>query len=558
MRTVHAGTGILATVGPTLETKEQFVAAIRAGASNFRLHMGHRDRDHRGDLRRIVAAGAEVGCAVQVLLDFPSSRPRTGRMAPRRIAVGDRLTLVDRAEEDGGDVPLPGLATIVASLEPGVVVGFADGKIRLRLLAVGPGSVEAEVVSLADADFPLKANMAIVVTGRSVRYTMLTEADLDVLATFAAEERPPDWVALSFVCLPEQVDEARALLRERFPAWRPSIMAKIETRAGLDAVDAIAATADGLLVARGDLLSEIAPEELLAAQETIVRAARRHRKKSVVATQFLERFADTGEYNRAELTDIATAARLRPAALMLSKESCFSPRATDCISVMRRIIDREGLAAAAPRFVPRALLRTGRRPYVAIAVEGPNGVGKTTLCARLGAALGAEVRRGVPDAFLGHALKQRMIVEADWRASAFYFIAASIELDRELRDLPEGSVVVLDRSPWSTLAAHFGVDPARVDTVGRAMELVADRLPLPDELLVLTTTYASCRARIEGKTADERCCDDDPEPAFEREQAFYRQVAAGLPRAAVIPTEGHDPDAVFALAIDALHRMRGG
>ena len=51
----------------------------------------------------------------------------------------------------------------------------------------------------------------------------------------------------------------------------------------------------------------------------------------MVATQALEIFAETGLPQRAELSDLSLIARQRADAVMLGKETVFSPRPIECI-----------------------------------------------------------------------------------------------------------------------------------------------------------------------------------------------------------------------------------
>jgi len=79
-----------------------------------------------------------------------------------------------------------------------------------------------------------------------------------------------DWIALSFVQRAADMADLRQMVD-----GRASILAKIEKPAALTDLEAILDVSDGLMVARGDLGVELAPEDVPVAQKTIVRAARR-------------------------------------------------------------------------------------------------------------------------------------------------------------------------------------------------------------------------------------------------------------------------------------------
>ena len=86
---------IMATIGPTLEKPEDLRRAVEAGARWFRLPCGYRQRPHLENARDIRAVAAEVDVPVRLLLDLPSSRPRTGAMKDLQLEVGARILLWD-------------------------------------------------------------------------------------------------------------------------------------------------------------------------------------------------------------------------------------------------------------------------------------------------------------------------------------------------------------------------------------------------------------------------------------------------------------------------------
>src|SRR5215470_3066913 len=127
----------MATVGPTLETTQDLLRAIQAGARWFRLPCGYRQRPHLQNAQSIIAAAAKAETRVQLLLDLPSSRPRTGSMEELRLSPGDRVLFWDpqiasaAANKNGlPSVPLPGLEELLHSLVPRQRMWFCDGRLN--------------------------------------------------------------------------------------------------------------------------------------------------------------------------------------------------------------------------------------------------------------------------------------------------------------------------------------------------------------------------------------------------------------------------------------------
>lgn len=95
-----------------------------------------------------------------------------------------------------------------------------------------------------------------------------------------------DWVALSFVQRPEDIVEIQRLILAhptgQTPS-RPKIMAKIEKPSCFegDSLARIVELCDGIMVARGDLGVECAPEDVPILQKTIIDECRTQGKPVV-------------------------------------------------------------------------------------------------------------------------------------------------------------------------------------------------------------------------------------------------------------------------------------
>ncbi|OHA91257.1 MAG: hypothetical protein A2758_02215 [Candidatus Zambryskibacteria bacterium RIFCSPHIGHO2_01_FULL_49_18] len=145
-----------------------------------------------------------------------------------------------------------------------------------------------------------------------------------------------DWIALSFVGSAEEIEAARREVKER--SGRQKIMAKIERQAALGNLDAIIAAADGIMVARGDLGSEVPAEKIPFIQAEIIKKSKAARKPVVVATEMLLSMTKSVRPTRAEVTDIANAILQGADALMLSEETSIGEHPVQAVSAMEKIV----------------------------------------------------------------------------------------------------------------------------------------------------------------------------------------------------------------------------
>ena len=334
----------MATIGPTLEHHEDLSRAIAAGARWFRLPCGYRQRPHIENAKTIRSAASQTSLSIKLLLDLPSSRPRTGTMQELKLAVGDRALFWD-PEQPGGEplangiphVPLPGLAALLPKLQVRHRMWFCDGRLSFIIHQLEANSALAQ---LEKGTISLKSSNSIFLPDSPSPFKVITPQDVALLENFAEQQVIPEWIALSLVGSVDDVRYARQATRELL-GKKTRIMAKFETRQAIDVMHEIIEEADGIMVARGDLGLALNYIGLPGAQESLVAAARNARKPVVVATQALEVFAETGLPQRAELSDLSLIARQRADAVMLGKETVFSPRPIEAIRFANELLTHE-------------------------------------------------------------------------------------------------------------------------------------------------------------------------------------------------------------------------
>jgi pyruvate kinase len=343
---------IIATLGPASADPETIRALFESGADVFRLNLSHGTHDdHRARVHAIRALERDTYRPIGVLTDLQGPKLRIGaftdgvinlvRGAPFRLDADPVLGDVHRVQ-----VPH---TEIFEALYPGAELLLDDGKVRLRVVRGNPRSAETEVV----VGGKLSDHKGISVPGTVVPLLPITEKDRVDLEL--ALEIGADWIALSFVQRPEDLDALRELVGDR-----AKIMAKLEKPAAIERLDAIIERADAVMVARGDLGVEMPPEEVPTVQKQVVRACRKAGKPVVVATQMLESMVRSPRPTRAEASDVATAIYDGADAVMLSAETAIGDYPLEAITMMNSIIrhverdphHRELIDAARPRPAP--------------------------------------------------------------------------------------------------------------------------------------------------------------------------------------------------------------
>ena len=244
---------VLATLGPASNSEAMIEALLAAGADAFRVNMSHGSNADRGALiAAIRAVEKSVGRPLTILADLQGPKLRVGRFAEGGVPLtnGDSFRL-DRDPTPGGQrrVCLPH-KELFEALQPGARLLVDDGKLVLRVRAVSADVIDCTV----EVGGRISDNKGVNVPDVVVPLPALTAKDRADL-TFALEQGV-DWIALSFVQRPEDVAEARALIR-----GKAALMAKIEKPAALERLAEILELADAVMVARGDLGVELPPQQ---------------------------------------------------------------------------------------------------------------------------------------------------------------------------------------------------------------------------------------------------------------------------------------------------------
>ncbi|HEX6418108.1 MAG TPA: pyruvate kinase [Acidimicrobiales bacterium] len=353
-------TKIVATLGPASGSPEAIGTLLDAGVDVVRLGLAHGSPpEHRAAIDLVRAGAAARGRTVGVLADLPGPKVRTGAFPEGGafLAEGDEVTFrAGDGPSDSGRITVgePRLDEIVA---PGARIVLGDGVVTLEVLAVDGPSVRARVRTGGRLQGRPGAHLP------SDRWTppVPTPDDLRLVDEVA---RRADWVAVSFVRAPGEIEAVRRALGP----GGPRLMAKIETRAAVERLDDLLDAADGVMVARGDLGIDVPIEDVPHIQKRIIRAAAARRLPVVTATQMLESMVTAPGPTRAEATDVANAVLDGTDALMLSAETAIGHDPALAVATMARIAARAEEAGGAGPRAPEGP-PPGRRPPTAEAVS---------------------------------------------------------------------------------------------------------------------------------------------------------------------------------------------
>ena len=329
---------IVCTLGPATASDAMVRDLLRGGMDVARLNFSHgTHEDHARTLERVRRLAAEEGRTISVLQDLQGPKIRTGLLenhAPVPLRQGASLTITTRNIPGTSSVISTGFAALAQQVRAGDRILLADGAIELRVRAVSGGDVECEIVNGG----LLGEHQGISIPGRALSIPSLTEKDRQDLEF--GLQHGVDMVGLSFVRGANDVRALKSLMKSLIGNrdGMPPVIAKLEKPQAIQHLEEILEAADAVMVARGDLGVEMAPETVPFLQKQIIRRAAAWRKPVITATQMLESMIEHPRPTRAEVSDVANAVGEGSDAVMLSAETSIGKYPREAVDFMARII----------------------------------------------------------------------------------------------------------------------------------------------------------------------------------------------------------------------------
>ncbi|MBW4359094.1 pyruvate kinase [Flavobacterium taihuense] len=329
-------TKIVATLGPACSTREIIKDMIEAGVNVFRVNFSHADyEDVKNKISIIRGINEEFGYTTGILGDLQGPKLRVGVMEDGVVVNDGDLITFTTAEDILGTAKKVFMKyqNFPNDVNPGERILLDDGKLIFEIVETDKKS---EVIARVIQGGELKSKKGVNLPNTKISLPAMTEKDV-ADAIFAIEQKL-DWIALSFVKTPRDLQDLQELIAKHSEHKIP-IIAKIEMPEALENIDRIVAYCDALMVARGDLGVELPAHEVPLVQKELIRRAKTARIPVIVATQMMETMITSLTPTRAEVNDVANSVMDGADAVMLSGETATGNYPVQVIQKMTQIIE---------------------------------------------------------------------------------------------------------------------------------------------------------------------------------------------------------------------------
>ena len=327
-------TKIVATLGPKTSTIEAIRELVLAGATTFRLNFSHGTHaDHHRNICNIRQVSCELNVPIGILQDLQGPKIRLGKFSdgPVYLHKGDRYTFTSEQISCNNQIGCISYDKLAQEVPAGAVILLDDGRVEMKVESVEPATGLLHCVVTVGGLLSDRKGVNFPNVHLSVR--AMTDKDREDLIFGLAEG--VDWVALSFVCTPEDILEVKEIIAQSNRSV--GVIAKIEKHEAIANMREILAVCDGVMVARGDLGVEVPAEDVPILQKRLIQTANEFGIPVITATQMLDSMVKSPRATRAEISDVANAILDGTDAVMLSNETAVGEYPVQAVETMAKI-----------------------------------------------------------------------------------------------------------------------------------------------------------------------------------------------------------------------------
>ncbi len=334
-------TKIVATLGPSSSSSAILEELIKSGLDVARLNFSHGTHESHGELIKLIRSlSIKTGKPVSILQDLQGPKLRVGDLPSdsiqltagqkvRFVCIGKEKEFIDDKVQT---IPLD-IPNVFSSLSAGNRVLLDDGKLEMEILEVGNEEALAKVTLGGE----LRSNKGVNLPGISLDIPGFTDKDHDDLIFGLSQG--VDAIAISFVRDADDITHVRNAIRSIDPEQQNiPIIAKLELPEAIKNLAAIVSSADGVMVARGDLAVETSAAAVPILQKEIIEMANHKAKLVITATQMLDSMIHNPRPTRAEASDVANAILDGTDAVMLSGETASGEYPVESVKMMAAIV----------------------------------------------------------------------------------------------------------------------------------------------------------------------------------------------------------------------------
>lgn len=369
---IFAKTKILVTLGPATKDLAMIRELIKTGIDAVRLNLSHGNYEFFEEIfNTLHLACTDENTPMAILVDIQGPKIRIGDLEPSSVFIysGNKIEITIKDILGNDKIISTSYKPLINDAKIGDKILINDGLIRLTVEEKKSDSLICKI----DNGGILSPRKGMNLPGMKLSTPSITEKDFKDLE-FVLKYRV-DYIALSFVRCADDILQLKNWLKGK--GKKIPVIAKIEKKESIENLEEIIDTADGIMVARGDLGVELPPQDVPVLQKTIIRKCNEAGKLVITATQMLESMIHSPIPTRAEASDVANAVWDGTDVVMLSGETSMGEFPINTVQIMNDILknaelhfeDRRNIDYVAPSNLQENLFDSVGRAIVEISKQ---------------------------------------------------------------------------------------------------------------------------------------------------------------------------------------------
>lgn len=370
-------TKIICSIGPASCEVDVMEKMVLAGMNVARVNFTHATLEERLKVIDSVQKVREkTGANVAILWDTKGPEFRTGELECGTIHLveGNTIKVVKEKILGNSDAISVNHPEALNSLNVGDLLLLENDKMRLEVIEKNADYLTCKVV----VGGVLGERKSLSAPGVKLDIPYISEidkSDIEFACCHGGE-----YLAISFVSSAQDVLEIKELLK-KYQREDLQIICKIESDLGITNLKEILEVSDGVMVARGDLGTEVNYAKLPIIQKSIIKTCREMGKLCIVATEMLETMMENSRPKRAETSDIANAVLDGTDAVMLSGETTVGKHPVETVAAMANICEETERYAEFKYINDKVCLSSIPEAIAENVVESANKLGAKLICA---------------------------------------------------------------------------------------------------------------------------------------------------------------------------------
>lgn len=328
-------TKIIATLGPSVNDSDKLIKLVENGVNIFRLNFSHGTHEEQGErIKMIRNIAKNQNIYIPILLDTKGPEIRVGLIENDKVLIEKNHQFRISMEEVLGNSDKISVThkKLYDDVKIGDHIKIDDGILDLEV--VNKDEEKKEIIVKANNEHVLQSKKGVNAPSAKLSMNFISEKDESDLK-FGCENNV-DFIAASFTRKASDIKDIKNIIKKYGKPNIP-VIAKIENPEGISNIDEIIETADGIMVARGDLGVEVPAEMVPVYQKEIISKCHKAGKPVIVATQMLESMKKNPRPTRAEVNDVYNAVDLSADTIMLSAETASGLYPFESANMQRKI-----------------------------------------------------------------------------------------------------------------------------------------------------------------------------------------------------------------------------